>query len=184
MNDSISPDFAEYTDRTREVWDRLAEWWDDRIGDGNPTQELLLEPNTERMLELQPGERVLDIACGAGRFARRMAALGAEVVAFDHSDRFIARARQRTTEYADRIDYRVIQRIRPGRAPVPGQGPVRRRRSAQWALWTWRPLSRFYPRCPRCSSPALGSCSPLRTPSSTPAACAGLRRSRTRTASW
>ena len=89
MNDSIPPDFAEYTDRTREVWDRLAEWWDDRIGDGNPTQDLLLEPTTERMLELQPGERVLDIACGAGRFARRMAALGAEVVAFDHSERFI-----------------------------------------------------------------------------------------------
>ena len=108
MNDSISPDFAEYNSATREVWDRLAEWWDDRIGDGNPTQELLLEPNTERMLALQPGERVLDIACGAGRFARRMAALGTEVVAFDHSERFIARARQRTTENADRIDYRVM----------------------------------------------------------------------------
>ena len=113
MNDSTSPDFAEYNRATREVWDRLAEWWDDRIGDGNPTQELLLEPNTERMLDLQPGERVLDIACGAGRFARRMAALGAEVVAFDHSERFIARARRRTTEHAGRIDYRVIDASDP-----------------------------------------------------------------------
>ena len=113
MNDSIPPDFAEYTDRTREVWDRLAEWWDDRIGDGNPTQDLLLEPTTERMLELQPGERALDIACGAGRFARRMAALGAEVVAFDHSERFIRRARQRTTENADRDRLQGNERIRP-----------------------------------------------------------------------
>ena len=114
MNDSIPPDFAEYADRTTEVWDRIAEWWDDRIGDGNPTQDLLLEPTTERMLELQPGERALDIACGAGRFARRMAALGAEVVAFDHSERFIRRARQRTTENADRIDYRVMNASDPG----------------------------------------------------------------------
>ena len=108
MNDHTSPDFPEYAARTTEVWDRIAEWWDDRIGDGNATQDLLVEPATERMLELQPGERVLDVACGAGRFARRMAASGAYVVAFDHSERFIERARSRTAENADRIEYRVI----------------------------------------------------------------------------
>ena len=108
MSYYTSPDFPEFAARTTEVWDRIAEWWDDRIGDGNATQDLLVEPTTERMLELQPGARVLDVACGAGRFARRMAASGAHVVAFDHSERFIQRARQRTTEHTDRIDYRVI----------------------------------------------------------------------------
>ena len=75
LGNDPSCDFPEYSARTAEVWDRLADWWDDEIGDGNPFQDLLIEPATERLLALQPGERVLDIACGAGRYARRMAAL-------------------------------------------------------------------------------------------------------------
>ncbi len=108
MTEQPSPDFTEYDSRTAEVWDRLAEWWDDTIGDGNLLQNYLLEPATERLLSLQPGEKVLDIACGAGRFARRMAALGAVVTAIDHSEKFIKRARERTTENSDKIEYLVL----------------------------------------------------------------------------
>ena len=108
MTTDTSPDFEEYNDRTSGVWDRIAEWWDDRIGDGNDFQDILIEPTTERMLDLQAGDEVLEIACGAGRFARRLAAAGAKVVAFDHSESFIQRARERTTEHAERIDYRVM----------------------------------------------------------------------------
>jgi SAM-dependent methyltransferase len=102
-------DFPEHAADTRPVWDQLADWWDERIGDGNATQDLLVEPTQERLLALAPGERVLDIACGAGRFTRRMAAGGASIVAFDHSARFIERARRRTPpELTERIDYRVL----------------------------------------------------------------------------
>jgi ubiquinone/menaquinone biosynthesis C-methylase UbiE len=100
-----SPDFPQYDNKTVEVWERLANWWDDRIGDGNEFQDYLIEPATERLLALKPGERVLDIACGAGRFARRMAALGATVVAFDHAQRFLDRARERTTDNIEQIRY-------------------------------------------------------------------------------
>jgi SAM-dependent methyltransferase len=104
-----SPDFPEHDPVTAAVWDALAEWWDDAIGDGNPTQDLLVEPTQERLLALSPGEEVLDIACGAGRFTRRMAAAGARVVAFDHAAAFIARARRRTPPDLGRsIDYRVL----------------------------------------------------------------------------
>ena len=113
VTEEISPDFGDYNTRTTEVWDRLAEWWDDKIGDGNPTQDLLVEPASERMLDLGPGDQVLDIACGAGRFARRMAALGARVVAVDHSEAFIRRARNRTTDSAGQIDYRVVNAADP-----------------------------------------------------------------------
>jgi len=108
MTERYSSDFPEYDGRTTEVWDRLAEWWDDKIGDGNDFQSYLIEPSSERLLALQRDEQVLDIACGAGRFTRRMAALGAVVTAIDHSERFIKRARERTTEYADKIEYRVL----------------------------------------------------------------------------
>lgn len=100
-----SPDFPEYDNKIAEVWDRLAHWWDDRIGNGNEFQDYLIEPATERLLALKPGERVLDIGCGAGRFARRMAALGATVIAIDHAERFLNRARERTTENIERIEY-------------------------------------------------------------------------------
>ncbi|MFP3896920.1 MAG: class I SAM-dependent methyltransferase [Anaerolineales bacterium] len=57
---------------------------------------------------MQPGERVLDVACGNGLTSRRLAALGAEVVAFDFAREMIAHARQRTTRHAKRITYRVL----------------------------------------------------------------------------
>jgi 2-polyprenyl-3-methyl-5-hydroxy-6-metoxy-1,4-benzoquinol methylase len=122
MRPQSSPDFPEYDDRSVEAWDQVAEWWDDTIGDGNAFQNVLIEPATERMLELKPGDEVLDVACGAGRFARRMAALGAVVTAFDHSERFIERARQRTTEHADRIEYRVLNASDVDALPSLGVG--------------------------------------------------------------
>ena len=111
--EELSPDFPEYDSQTAEVWDTLAGWWDDKIGDGNEFQDYLIEPATERLLALKPDEMVLDIACGAGRFARRMAALGAMIVAIDHSEMFVRRAQERTTEDADRITYRVLSATDP-----------------------------------------------------------------------
>jgi SAM-dependent methyltransferase len=89
-------EFPEQGDDNRRIWDANARWWDDRIGDGNDFQTLLIEPATERLLAVRAGDTILDVACGAGRFARRMAELGARVVAFDYSAEFVARARKRT----------------------------------------------------------------------------------------
>ncbi len=101
-------EWPERNDETREIWDTNAEWWDDRIGDGNSFQDVLIEPATERLIEIAPGTMVLDIGCGAGRFSRRMAELGATVLATDYSERFIARARARTPGTMRNIEYRVL----------------------------------------------------------------------------
>jgi len=93
---------------TRNIWNTNAEFWDARFGEGNDFQNLLIGPATERLLDLKPGELVLDAACGNGAFSRRMAQLGADVVAFDFSERFLALARERTTEHMDRIEYKLI----------------------------------------------------------------------------
>ena len=87
-------EFPELGEDNTRRWDALAEWWDDKIGDGNSAQTVV-EEVSERFLELQPGQQVLDIACGAGRFARRMAASGAIITCIDHSETFLNRARQR-----------------------------------------------------------------------------------------
>lgn len=95
-------------EETRHAWEHNAQFWDQRMGEGNDFVEVLTWPATERLLDLQQGERVLDVACGNGLTSRRMAARGAEVVAFDFSGAMIALARQRTTAHADRIEYRVL----------------------------------------------------------------------------
>lgn len=100
-------EFPEHADENRRIWDANARWWDDRIGGGNDFQTLLIEPATERLLRVAPGDTILDVACGAGRFTRRLAELGARVVAFDYSADFIARARERTSKDAP-VEYRVI----------------------------------------------------------------------------
>jgi 2-polyprenyl-3-methyl-5-hydroxy-6-metoxy-1,4-benzoquinol methylase len=104
------------------IWDQNAEWWDQRVGEGNNFQRLLIGPATERLLELQPGELVLDAACGNGAFSRRMARLGARVVAFDFSETFLQRAKARTAEHADRIDYRLVDATDEGQLMGLGEG--------------------------------------------------------------
>ena len=104
----VTDDLKKANAETREAWDENAAFWDQRMGEGNEWVEVLVWPATERLLGLHPGERVLDIACGNGLTSRRLAALGAEVVAFDFSEEMIAHARRRTTEHGDRIEYQVL----------------------------------------------------------------------------
>jgi len=93
---------------THEAWNQNAAFWDARMGEGNDFVEVLIWPATKRLLALQPGERILDIACGNGLYARRLAAMGAEVTAFDFAEEMIARARERTIEYTEHIKYLVL----------------------------------------------------------------------------
>ncbi|MFN8371458.1 MAG: class I SAM-dependent methyltransferase [Anaerolineae bacterium] len=93
---------------SRQIWDTNAEAWDKRIGAGGGWQSTLIAPTVERMLNIQPGETVLDIACGNGQFSRRLAELGASVVASDFSPKLIELAQQRTTEHREHIRYHVV----------------------------------------------------------------------------
>jgi 2-polyprenyl-3-methyl-5-hydroxy-6-metoxy-1,4-benzoquinol methylase len=89
-----------------EAWEALADWWDDTTGEADGFHRKLVIPASDRLLALRPGERVLDVACGNGGYARHLAAQGAEVVAIDASRRFVELAERRTTAWRDRISYR------------------------------------------------------------------------------
>lgn len=80
-------------DEIRTPWDANARFWDGRVTAGLSWQRTLVYPSVERLLDLRRGERVLEIACGNGEFARRMAELGAEVLATDLSEAMLERAR-------------------------------------------------------------------------------------------
>jgi ubiquinone/menaquinone biosynthesis C-methylase UbiE len=92
----------------RAVWDALAGYWDERVEAGETWQRHLIQPAVERLLELRTGERVLEIACGNGEFARRMSELGALVLAVDFSEGMLERARERGGE----VEYRRVDATR------------------------------------------------------------------------
>jgi SAM-dependent methyltransferase len=97
-----------HADDVRASWERNARWWSDYFGEGNDFHRTLIAPPVESLLAIQPGEHVLDIACGNGAFSRRLADLGARVTAFDFSSSFIECARERSLEYDGRVAYRVV----------------------------------------------------------------------------
>jgi 2-polyprenyl-3-methyl-5-hydroxy-6-metoxy-1,4-benzoquinol methylase len=94
----VQEELRRANEEARQAWNRNAAFWDGRMGEGNDFVEVLTWPPTERLLQLKPGECVLDIACGNGLTSRRMAAMGAQVVALDFAEEMIAHARQRTSE--------------------------------------------------------------------------------------
>ena len=81
---------------TRQAWDANAAYWDEKMDEGNDFVNLLEWPAILRLLDPQPGQRILDIATGNGLTARRLAGLGAQVSAFDFSEELVKLARTRT----------------------------------------------------------------------------------------
>lgn len=98
------------------VWDRKAEFWDGYIGaEGNAFHRELVAPAQLRLLDLRPGDSVLDIACGNGQFARAIASSVRRVVACDVSPRFIERAREHTTRAGiTNVEYHVVDATQEG----------------------------------------------------------------------
>lgn len=93
----------------RSLWESKAAYWDERMGDGgNEFQSTLVDPAAERLLSIEPGELVLDVASGSGIMSRRLASLGARVVGIDFSETFIDLAARRSGALAERIEYAVV----------------------------------------------------------------------------
>jgi ubiquinone/menaquinone biosynthesis C-methylase UbiE len=69
-------------------------WYDEKQGDtGDLWHRTLIDPGLfARIGSLQPGIRVLDLACGNGYISRRLARAGARVVGIDRSAELIERA--------------------------------------------------------------------------------------------
>jgi 2-polyprenyl-3-methyl-5-hydroxy-6-metoxy-1,4-benzoquinol methylase len=99
-------------DEIRAAWDALAAYWDENMESGRTWQRGLIQPAVEELLRLEPGERVLEIACGNGEFSRRMGELGARLLATDFSEAMLERARSHggTIEYrlADAADEQAL----------------------------------------------------------------------------
>ncbi len=93
-------------------WERGADFFDERWGDqGDEFHHGLFAPAAERLLGLERGARVLELACGNGGFARRLGRQGMQVLATDLSPALIAHAERRTETIADQavdVAWRVV----------------------------------------------------------------------------
>ena len=108
MDEEKGKDLDALNREAQAIWNVNAGFWDEKMGEGNQSQRLLIGPASERLLDLHPGELVLEIACGNGVFARRMAELSVHVVAIDFAEGLLERARARSAAYTDRIDYLLV----------------------------------------------------------------------------
>jgi 2-polyprenyl-3-methyl-5-hydroxy-6-metoxy-1,4-benzoquinol methylase len=94
---------------SRAAWEANAEHWDARMGDdGNDFFNVLCWPILDSYLDVQPGQHILDIACGNGLTSRRLARLGASVTAFDFSANLIEKAKARSISLQSQISYHIL----------------------------------------------------------------------------
>ena len=122
MATDTPPSEAQLVAEIRLAWDAKAAFWDERMGDGNAFQRELIGPAVERLLGVQPAERILDVACGNGVSSRWLAALGARVVAVDNSANFLELARARSAGTRNSIDYRLVDATDEARLLALGEG--------------------------------------------------------------
>jgi 2-polyprenyl-3-methyl-5-hydroxy-6-metoxy-1,4-benzoquinol methylase len=123
MPDPLNPNQPPPTvQETCAIWERIASWWDQRIGEGNDFQQTLIMPATDRLLDPKPGQMILDVACGNGNYSRQLGRRGVRVVACDFAENFLACARQRTSPEDGDIEYRRIDATSMAELLTLGEG--------------------------------------------------------------
>ncbi|MGZ4151773.1 MAG: class I SAM-dependent methyltransferase [Actinomycetota bacterium] len=90
-------------DDVRSAWEANAAVWNRRMAESDSWQQTLVFPVVERLAGVSPGETILEIACGNGLLAQRLAERGASVVATDFSPSQLGFARERVTAPAVEI---------------------------------------------------------------------------------
>ena len=102
-------------EKSLDAWETNAEFWDEQMGEhSNRFHREVVRPKVTRLLDIQKGVFVLDIACGNGNYSAYLAQAGAQVVAFDYSPQMIALAKKRQSSYRDRIEFCVADATQEG----------------------------------------------------------------------
>lgn len=77
-------------------WGNVANWYDRMVeGEGSYQRDLIL-PNLLRLMVVKSGDKIADVACGQGFFARELVKVGAVVSAFDISPELLKIGRERS----------------------------------------------------------------------------------------
>ncbi|MCL2815788.1 MAG: phosphotransferase [Oscillospiraceae bacterium] len=108
-------DYKETTERSKTLWNDLANDWDERMGENDSRlHREITHPAILNLLNPQTGEKILDAACGNGSFSRVMANLDVKVTAFDCSPKMIEHAKERAKDLLENIDFHVADATKYG----------------------------------------------------------------------
>ncbi len=95
-----SPQRSQKSDRTNTSWDAVADWYSGWMGrDGGEYHRKIALPALLDLLDLAPGESVLDIGCGHGVPAQPIAKLGVSYSGIDASQKLIGKARKQQGDF-------------------------------------------------------------------------------------
>ena len=96
-------------------WEAMADWYDAKQGDdGDTWHRTLIDPALLEVVGDVDSLRVLDLGCGNGYIARKLARGGGQVTGVDASAPIIAHARRREAATPLGIEYQVADAARLG----------------------------------------------------------------------
>ena len=103
-------------------WQEIATWYDDLVGaSGSEYHQQVVIPRTIKLLDLRPGERVLDVACGQGVLCRALARESARVTGIDAAPALLEAAERRNQTDRLPIEYRLGDARRLSEAAPRGE---------------------------------------------------------------
>lgn len=96
-------------------WDPVAAWYDKLVGEsGSDYHRHVILPGTMKLLDIRPGEEILDVCCGQGVLAPLLLDAGASrITGVDASPRLVDAARKRHGGNP-RVSFQVEDACRPG----------------------------------------------------------------------
>ena len=100
-------DIMQYSkDESKAIWNQNAEFWDCAMGDeSNDFHREVVRPKVTELLNPDPTDYILDIACGNGNYSAYLAEKAVSVLAFDYSEKMVELAKKRQKRYADHIEF-------------------------------------------------------------------------------
>ena len=131
----------------RTDWGEVADWYDQLVGEaGSEYHREVVIPGVLRLLAVEAGQSVIDVACGQGVLCRVLAARGIAATGVDAASELIRVARERGPA---EIDYQV------GDAQNLNFLPANKFDAAACvlAIQNMHPLAPVFPPWPACSSP-------------------------------
>jgi len=94
-----------------DIWDRVAEYWDQSLGSGNDLYQECILPTIKELTALHGDEQVLDLGTGSAIIAAALAAAGAQVTAADGSRRMLENAERRSAKAGLSIKFEMVDLI-------------------------------------------------------------------------
>ena len=81
-------------EESKAIWNQNAEFWDCAMGDeSNDFHREVVRPKVTELLNPDPTDYILDIACGNGNYSAYLAEKAVSVLAFDYSEKMVELAK-------------------------------------------------------------------------------------------